>query len=115
MFTTPARQRTALRMAVRDVGAHLRRLAAVLAAVISGLLAFAAGAPAAMAMIVPGPGGSGGAAPVPVTTVRMAATGGMPGWQITLIALGAALLAAAAAVLIYRALSARTAASGATA
>ncbi len=31
------------------------------------------------------------------------AAGGMPGWQITLIALGAALVAAAAAVLLDRA------------
>jgi hypothetical protein len=31
----------------------------------------------------------------------------MPGWQITLIALGAALLAATAAVLLYRALATR--------
>jgi hypothetical protein len=36
-------------------------------------------------------------------------TGGMPGWEITLIALGAALLAAAAAVLLDRARAARRA------
>jgi hypothetical protein len=33
--------------------------------------------------------------------------GGMPGWQIALIAIGSALFAAAAAVLIYRILAAR--------
>ena len=37
---------------------------------------------------------------VPVRTLVM---GGMPGWQIALIAIGAALLAATAAVLAYRA------------
>ena len=35
----------------------------------------------------------------------------MPGWQITVIALGAALLAAAVAVLLDRALATRRAAS----
>jgi hypothetical protein len=34
-------------------------------------------------------------------------TGGMPGWQIALIAIGAALLAAAVTVLAYRALATR--------
>jgi hypothetical protein len=36
--------------------------------------------------------------------------GGMAGWQVTLIALGAALVAAAAAVLVDRALAAHRAA-----
>jgi len=40
--------------------------------------------------------------------------GGMPAWQITLIALGAALVAATAAVLLDRAHTARRAASAAT-
>ena len=40
---------------------------------------------------------------VPVVTVA----GGMPGWQIALIAIGAALVAALAAVLAYRAWTAR--------
>jgi len=43
-------------------------------------------------------------APVPVRTV---VSGGMPGWQITLIAATAALLAAALAVLLDRAWAAR--------
>jgi hypothetical protein len=42
-------------------------------------------------------------------------TGGMAGWQITLIALGAALIAAIAAVFLDRALAARRAASAPTA
>jgi hypothetical protein len=41
-------------------------------------------------------------------------TGVMAGWQITSIALGAALLAAAAAVLLYRALAVRKAAASVT-
>jgi Zn-dependent protease with chaperone function len=40
---------------------------------------------------------------VPVVTV----VGGMPGWQIALIAIGAALVAALVAVLAYRAWTAR--------
>jgi hypothetical protein len=115
MFTTPPRQETHPRMAARNTRTRRRRLAAVLAALISGLLAFAANAPAALAMIGPGPGGSAGVAPVPAITVRVVATGGMAAWQITLIALGAALFTATAAVLLYRALAARTAASAATA
>jgi hypothetical protein len=38
---------------------------------------------------------------------RTVVVGGMPGWQIALIAIGAALVAAAAAVLAYRALATR--------
>jgi MFS family permease len=38
-----------------------------------------------------------------VPTVQTVVVGGMPGWQIALIAVGAALLAAAAAVLLDRA------------
>jgi hypothetical protein len=50
----------------------------------------------------------GGPAGTP-TTVRVIVTRGMPGWQITLIALGAALLAAIAAVPADRARMARKA------
>ena len=87
-------------------------LAGVLAAVTCGLLASAATVPAAFALVLP-PGGQGGTAsvtPVPATTVRVVTAGGMAGWQITLIALGAALLAAAAAVLLDRARAAHRAA-----
>ncbi len=100
---------------VRQAGARMRRLAGALAAAMCGLLASAAIVPAAFAMPVPGPGYSGTTAvtPVPATTVRIVSSGGMAGWQITLIALGAALLSAAAAVLLYRALGARRTASAA--
>ena len=42
--------------------------------------------------------------PVPIHTII---TGGMPGWQITLITAGAAILAAAAAMILDRARAAR--------
>ena len=46
--------------------------------------------------------GTGPVAAVPATTVHVINTGGMPGWQITLITIGAALLGAAVAVLLNR-------------
>jgi hypothetical protein len=58
------------------------------------------------------PPGGGGTAPAPPVAVI---SGGMAGWQITLIALGAALVAATAAVFLDRALAARRAASATTA
>ena len=102
-------------VAARQAGAPLRRLAAVLAAITCGLLASAAVVPAAFANPVPvGDGGPIPLAPVPAT-VRVVTTGGMAGWQIALIAVGAALVAAAAALLIDRALASRRAASATTA
>ena len=118
MFTHLPHQGPRLRTAGRQAAARLRRLAAVLAAVTCGLLASAAIVPAASARIVPDPGGAGGGtplAPAPATTVPVVTAGGMAGWQITLIALGAALIAAIAAVLLDRALAARRAAPSTTA
>ncbi len=83
---------------------RIRRYAGILAALLGTLLVFGTGAPA-FAMI-PGPGGSYGPASPP-TVVRTVVVGGMPGWQIALIALGAALLAATVAVLADRARAAR--------
>ena len=81
------------------------RLACILAALAAALLAAAAAAPAAFALPVPpGGGGDGTMPPPPVRTVII---GGMPGWQIALIAIGAAVVAAAVAVLLDRARSAR--------
>ena len=48
---------------------------------------------------------------VPATTVRVVGAGGMAGWQITLIAAGAAVAAAVAAIVLDRARAARRAAS----
>jgi hypothetical protein len=105
------------RTVARRVGARLRRLAGVLAAVTCGLLASAAIVPAAFAKLPPGVEVVRTAHPaqVPATTVRVITAGGMAGWQITLIALGAALVAAAAAVLFDRALATPRAASATTA
>jgi MFS family permease len=93
-----------------------RRLATVLAAVIAGLLASAAAATAAFAYPIPiGDGGPVPVAPVPPATVRVITTGGMAGWQVALIAAGAALAAAAAAVLADRKLAGRRRATATTA
>jgi hypothetical protein len=104
-----------MRTAARQAAARLRRLAAVLAAVACGLLASAAIVPAAFAYGIPQPGGPGGLTPATPTTVSVVTAGGMAGWQITVIALGAALVAAVAAVLLDRALAARRVASATTA
>ena len=55
--------------------------------------------------------GAQAAPPAPAHSVRVVVTGGMVAWQVTLIALGAALLAAVAAVLLDRVLAVRKAAS----
>jgi hypothetical protein len=83
----------------------IRRLASALAGLAAALLAVttAAAAPAAYASLPPHGGGPAGT----YTTVRVIATGGMPGWQITLIAAVTALAAATVAVLIDRARAAR--------
>jgi hypothetical protein len=81
----------------------VRRLAGVLAALATTLLAAAAAAPAAFALPEP-PVGGGGTLPPPVPTVI---AGGMPGWQIALIAVTAAVLAAAVAVFLDRARATR--------
>ena len=94
--------------AARTNGARLGRLAAILAAITGSLLASIAVVPAAFARPVPPPGGSyGPVGPVPATTIHVIAAGGMAGWQITVIALAAALVAATAAVLADRARAAR--------
>ena len=80
----------------------------------AALLAPAAAVPAASAAIIPVPGPDGAYGPAPATTggpVRVITVGGMAGWQITLIAVAAALLAATAAVFLDRARAGRRAAS----
>src|SRR5215831_3304525 len=91
---------------------HIRRLAAAVAALAGAMLAFAAAAPAALARADPPlprgwplkhpllPPGywSGPVYKVPAHTVVI---GGMPGWQIALIAAAAALAAAAVAALLW--------------
>jgi hypothetical protein len=82
----------------------VRRLAAALAGLAGALLAVAAAAPAALARpFPPRPPGWDKHPPPPGAGIRIVIAGGMPGWQIALIAIGAALLAATAAVLVDRA------------
>jgi len=86
---------------------HIRRLIEVLAALAGALLGLGALTPAAFAgpITLPPHGDGGSAAGTgPVHTVIV---GGMPGWQIALIAAGAAVLAAAVAVSADRARAAR--------
>jgi hypothetical protein len=84
----------------------IRRLAGFVAGLATAVLAAAVSAPAALAVHVPPPGGTRVSPPVVVQTHTIV-QGGMPGWQIALIALGAALAAAVLAVLVYRARLAR--------
>lgn len=81
----------------------IHRILGVPTGLACALMGIIATGPAASAMILPPHPVSGGQLPVPPTVV----TGGMAGWQITLIALGAALLAAAVAVAFDRARVAR--------
>ena len=92
----------------------IRRLAAALAGLGSALLAFAAVAPAALAQSLPSPPpgqvavlGPNRAGYPTASNVGTVVIGGMPGWQIALIAAAAALFAAAVAVLADRARAAR--------
>jgi len=98
------------RLIASSGGVRLGRLAAVLAALTGAVLASAADIPAASAGIaVPGPGepyGPAGVPPAPGTGMRVITAGGMAGWQVALIAAGAAVVAAAAAVCLDRALTA---------
>ncbi len=109
---------------------HIRRLGVALAGLAGALLAFAAAAPAALALPMPSPPPPGllqhppvlpsepgmieppAVLPAQLTRpvtgpVHTAVIGGMPGWQIALIAVAAALFAAMIAVLADRAWAAR--------
>jgi hypothetical protein len=98
---------------------RIHRSIRVLAGLFAGIVvALAAGAPAALATQAPPPGQLPRFLPcspmcanelhaVVPAHIHAVATGGMPGWQITLIAIGAALLAAAATLLLDRAWIAR--------
>jgi hypothetical protein len=90
---------------------RIHRFLGVLAGLAGALLACAATGPAALAERQPPAGGGTGIPPA----VRVVTEGGMAGWQITLIALGAALLAATAAVFLDRARAARRGAVAASA
>lgn len=87
---------------------RIRRFAAALAAFGAAFVMLTA-APAAFAMRVPPPGGPMVGSPLPQTrtVTHTVVVGGMPGWQIALIAAGTAVLAAAVAVSLDRARTAR--------
>jgi hypothetical protein len=109
-------QRSRHWLAARTAGARPGRLAAVLAAAVSGLLASAAAATSAVANPIPvGDGGAVPLAPARAATVQVISTGGMAGWQITLIAAGAALAAATAAAVADRKLAGRRSITATTA
>jgi MFS family permease len=83
----------------------IRRLVGMLTGLAAALAAAVAGAPAAFAQPYPQPGQLSKYEPVahPFNGV----TGGMTGWQIALIAVGAAIVGAVAGVLLDRARAAR--------
>jgi hypothetical protein len=78
---------------------HLQRILAAVITLAGAGLALAT-APAALARPLPPPDCCATGANAPVTVIT---GGGMPGWQITLIAVGAALAGAALAILLERA------------
>ena len=82
----------------------IRRLTAALAGLAGALLVYAAAAPAALAQPFPprAPGWDKHPPPPQSAGIHAVVAGGMPGWQIALIAIGAALLAATVAVLVDR-------------
>jgi hypothetical protein len=83
----------------------IRRAAAILTGLTASLLALSAGSPTAFAYVLPPGPSSGGTTGLP--PIHTVVTGGTPGWQITLIAAAAAILAAIAAVLLDRTRAAR--------
>jgi hypothetical protein len=115
MFVRSSRQAPDLPAAARQAGRCLRGLAAVLAAVSCALMASSAIVPAAFAYADPPGAYGGGVGVTPPTPVHVVTASGMAGWQITLIAVGAALAAATVAVLLDRARATRRAGSTTTA
>jgi hypothetical protein len=101
---------------IRKAGSRLGRPAAVLAAVTVTVMSFASAAFASTPVPVPGPGAQYGPVPGGTATVtRVITLGGTPGWQIALLTVGAALIAAAAAVILDRTLARRRPVSAMTA
>jgi hypothetical protein len=87
----------------------IRRAASILTGLAAAVLACSA-APAALAApagIGPVGGSPASLSPPAPAQIHTIITGGMPGWQITLIAAAAAILTAAAAVILDRARTAR--------
>jgi hypothetical protein len=97
---------------------RIRRIAVTLAGLAAALVALGA-TPAFAILLPPGPrSGHSLVTPAPPqirTVTQTVVVGGTPGWQIALIAVGAALLAATLAVLADRARAARRPAATAAA
>jgi hypothetical protein len=87
---------------------RIRRITGTLAGLAFACLVLSVAAPAAFARTVP-PAGDwrGVTTPAPPVQVHTVIESGMTGWQIALIAVGAALVAATIAVLLDRARTAR--------
>jgi hypothetical protein len=94
---------------------RIRHLAYLLGALTGSVLAL--GSTPAFAIRVPPPGGWDDRPIVrqQIAGMHLAASGGTPGWQITLIATAAALLAATLAIIVDRARTARRHAPAGTA
>jgi hypothetical protein len=88
-----------IRIRIRIVG----RLACLLVTMAGAVLASTASVPAAFALPAPPAGGGPDTTVSPPPPVHTVVIGGMPGWQIALIAAGAAVLAATLAVILDRA------------
>jgi hypothetical protein len=85
---------------------HIPHIAVMLGGLAAAALTSGAASPAASAMVVPPAGNPGEPAQAP-PQIHTIVTGGMPGWQITVIAAAAALLAAVLAVLLDQTRAAR--------
>lgn len=83
---------------IMNIRHHMRRYASAVAALAVTVISVVA-APAAFATRVPLPG-TGDNSPPASLPVHAVAAGGMPGWQISLIAIGAGLLGAAVAFIL---------------
>jgi hypothetical protein len=83
---------------------HIRRILATAATLVGTLLTFIATSSPASAMPPPGDPTETVQAPPQVHTI---VTGGMPGWQIALIAVTTAVIAATTAVILDRARATR--------
>jgi hypothetical protein len=86
---------------------RIHRCLGVVAALGGALFSLAVAAPAAFAAPATFPPPDPQTAPGQESVTQAIVVGGMPGWQIALIAAGAALVAAVAAVLLDRAWTAR--------
>lgn len=84
----------------------IRRLACIVAGLATAGLALGTASPEAFAYRLPPQGGPGTPARAPAQ-VHTIVTGGTPGWQIVLIAIAAAVLAAVLALVLDRAWTAR--------